>query len=222
MNKLPVASIAVFVAFMNCGGVQGNDVGHNETDHADQGSAFSKTSPTPTVPSEKCNVRLAEIRLLAAKDGDARGAEEYGKAIESGCDSAYAHYVYGLSLKGSGHNEAAATQLRTVIMKEPKNWAAHWELARLLIVELNDFDAGLRELEIAKDLDDLKDLGFGYKYYQGRALEGKGDTRGALLLYRSFENSQAKVNKHSDEYRDVILRIERLDRLIKSSPQPDR
>ncbi len=173
----------------------------------------AEVSPTPVPPeTQECGERRASVLLISAAEGDGRAAEEYAKLIDDGCDSAYTRYLLGQALEGDRQFAKAAAQFRTSVRMNPEEWAPQIALARVLILKLGKFDEGLIELEAARKIDDLDDLSYTYDYYLGRALEGKGQLKDALIHYRRFEKGQASVNKVNEQYRDVLERIERIQR----------
>lgn len=184
----------------------------------------TKQSPEPTplsislpLETKECGERRARVLLVSAMEGDGRAAEEYEKLINEGCDVAYTRYLLGRALRADKQYARAAEQFRTSIRMNPKEWAPHNVLAETLIVDLGEFDEGLRELEAARKIDDLDDLSYSYDYYEGRALEGLGKLQEALIHFHKFERRQSKINKNDEELVDARKRIAKIETALENS-----
>ncbi|MBK7804216.1 MAG: tetratricopeptide repeat protein [Chloracidobacterium sp.] len=194
----------------------GNDsIANQESTRADP---MTPPSPSPEPLSEEiCIDRLAEIRVTSIKKGSAAAIPEYQSLLGNGCDHDGVRMAYGLALAGSDRFHEAVEQYRLVTKRNPRHWAAHWTLAQTLIIELGDFEEGLKETKRSRELDDLGDVGHLYDYYLGRAFEGMDKAQEALTHFRRFEKLQSKINKNDEKLIDTRKRIAKLEVTLENS-----
>lgn len=211
------------VGCCSCDNSGGHQNTHDQNTHVTTLPSPDHTvEPKPTRESASTSAQqldcegLARALYISSIEGAERGAEEYEKVINSGCDTAYARYQFGRALRESRQYKRAAEQLRIATVKNPKDWALHFVLAQTLILDLNEFDEGLKELEIARKLD--KDgLTYIYDYYFGRAYEGQARYKEALAHFQRFEKKKLKVFKNDEQLLDAQKRIRNIKELIKGN-----
>ncbi|MGD9628004.1 MAG: tetratricopeptide repeat protein [Pyrinomonadaceae bacterium] len=216
-NLLQLACLFCATALAGCAGGDTNNGAQPSPTSGDNEQHINTLATTPTPSPVDCVGRLPKARLILAKEGYKRGAEEFERVIEMGCDSAYARYEFGRALREDKQYSRAVEQLRISIRMDPKEWAPQNLLAVTLMVNLEEFEEGLRELEKARNIDDLDDLAYSYDYYEGRALEGLGKLQAALIHFRKFERRQSEINKNDEELIDAKKRIAKLEAALENS-----
>ena len=191
--KVVVVLLSCF-SFITCGsGVEA--LKQNEFKKLPTPSASISTLPTPQLNNEElCNEKISRAYALSLNSANREeSVEEYNSMIQQGCDNERLRLQYGLTLGSLNRWQEAAEQYRNIIKRNPKNWYAHWTLAQTLILELNQYEEGLNEVEISKQLDDMGDIGFTYDYYTGKALDGLGRYEEAIKHYEIYIRLQSKV-----------------------------
>jgi tetratricopeptide (TPR) repeat protein len=162
--------------------------------YSGSGVQSQNENPVPTQKNDiSCEVRLAEARAVSIKEGSLNAINEYKSIIEKGCDTEESRMSLGLAMAGAKRFNEAAEQYRTVIKRNPKHWAAHWTLAQTLILELNQYDEGLKMVYKSKDLDNMGDIGYIYDFFIAKALDGLGDYKRASLHYQKYIKEQSHV-----------------------------
>lgn len=212
----PMLSIiaSIFVISVTCKTTERDGTGNDSLANrsSTRVNRIATPTPTPKLSSEElCIDRLAEIRVTSIKKGTASAIPEYQSLLGDGCDYDEVRMAYGLALAGSNRFHEAAEQYRLVTKRDSRHWAAHWTLAQTLILELGEFEEGLRETKRSRELDDLGDIGHLYDYYLGRAFEGMGKPQEALTHFRTFEKRQSKINKNNEQLIDAKKRIAKVE-----------
>lgn len=214
MKLLLFIITSIFTVIVTCSTSQHGGTGNGSLTSQNSGqlNPIAPTTPTPKpLNEEHCIDRLAEIRVTSIKKGTVSAIREYESLLGEGCDYDTVRMAYGLALAGCNRFHEAAEQYRLVIKRSPRHWAAHWALAQTLILELGQFEVGLKETTRSRELDDLGDVGHLYDYYLGRAFEGMGRPHEALSHFRKFEKRQSKINKNDEKLNDARKRIEKLE-----------
>lgn len=202
-----VISIAACYSGSNVQSKTGNALVNQET--------INKPTENSAIVNQEqvdCNERLVQIRTVSIKEGSARAVDDYKNALKQGCDTTEIRMNLGLALASLKRFAEASEQYRVVLTREPNNWSANWTLAQTLILELGQFDEGLRLVYKARELDDMDDIGYNYDFVIAKAYDGLGDKQQASLHYRIFIKGQSKVWKNDPRLTEAKERLSSLEK----------
>jgi tetratricopeptide (TPR) repeat protein len=161
---------------------------------------------------------LHKGQQLLSSGKNEEAVAEYQQAIELGLDRQDTRMDLAEAFTRLNRNQDAAEQYRLLIRRDDGDWRAHWALAQLLILKLNDYEEGLREVTISKELDKGDaDIAYTYDYYIAKAYDGMGQYDKALDHYKIFMKGEAKNSSGSDELKEVTQRVKEIKEKLRLS-----
>lgn len=188
----------------------GMEASSQKDDFSKRVSSNITTAHSPVASQDyqySCEERLQQARILSIKGELENAINEYKKLIEQGCDTSGSRINFGLALAEAGRWDEAVEQYRIIVKRDPKDWAAHWTLAQTLILELGQYEEGLKEVKAARELDDMGDVGYNYDFFIGKALDGLRRYEEAVTYYDIYIKAQSKVWKNEPRLIEAKERV---------------
>lgn len=159
---------------------------------------------------EEAEKHYREALKLQVAGQTTEAIEEFKKSIEAGKNDKEMYRRVAELLIKLKRNEEAEMYLRRVIEKDSKDARAHWTLAAIL-VEMRNYENGLKEANLAKELYGESDISYVFDRLIGQAYDGLGDYENAIKHYKIFLKGRSYA-PDSDDYKETQKRVSELEK----------
>ena len=186
-----------------------------------QNQDAANTTPTPIFsPGQRPSKDFLEhyheglkIRVNGKFPDDMpRAIKEFEKAAELDSKDTSAYWEIAELYVSLKQYDEAGEYYRKILERNPKDSRAQWSLAHLLVWDTKEYEKGLKESFIAKDMDASN---YAVEETIGKAYEGLGDIPNAIKHYkiylREFNSPDSTASK------EMKAKISELEKSIKKS-----
>ena len=182
-----LVGIALFLTFMTCcQSVSSSSTTQDVASPSPENS--SGKNGQQNSPVEPCIPHMTNARTLRLAGKTHEAANEFQKAIETGCGEIEIRRELGEMYRAKGLFDNAINEYRKLLSLDNKDIRGHWALADIFVSDTKNYQEGLDELLTSEKLLNKKDYAGRRETdkQMGRAYDGLGDVPLAIKYYEDF------------------------------------
>ncbi len=149
---------------------------------------------------ESCIVHREKARKFRLAGKIQEAADEFQKAIETGCNEVDIHRELAEMYRGLGQFDRSVEEYRLLLSLDSNDLRGHWALASVFVLDTKNYEEGLSEALVVRKMLDEKDYvgRRGVDKLIGQAQDGLGNFSIAIKYYKDYLKGCSQTPDSSD------------------------